>query len=985
MSDDGDGGRHASDRDANDNNDTAPVRVQEAENPPGKRPFIAHNLRRFAPVVVLAWLAFLFVINTIVPQLEPVVDANREALVPVDAPSVKALHHIGEVFHEGDSNALVFVVFEADHKLDDRDHVFYNEMVRKLRADRHVQYVMNLWGEGTTAAGVQSNDEKANFTLIRVAGDIGSTLNDESITAVRSILDHLHPPPGLKVYASGSAVLSADMIYVGNTSLNTIMFVTIILITAMLLIVYRSFPTAFLILFMVLVELFCGRGIAAFMVHHHLIQISVYAANTLVSLILGAGTDYAIFLIGRYHEGRLAGETREQAYYCAISGVSHVILGSGVAVAGAMYCMKFTRLNYFNTCAAPCAAGMLVAVTAALTFGPAVLTIGSRFGLFEPKKHQAGHGIWNKVGTAAVRWPGRILLVGCVVVLIGSISLVTYYPNYDDRIYLASTVGANQGYDASDRHFPASKLNADMLMVESDHDLRNSVDMIAVDRVARAIFHTPGVGMVQAVTRPLGVPLEHSSFTYALGTVGTKIKEVLPYLHDFNNRLDDISAVTQSLQALTRHQQDLTTQQAGSAHLNAQAATDLYETANRMRDNYANFDDFWHPIRSYFYWEKHCFDIPICMSFRGLFDMTDGLDQLAEQFEKSMQAALIQDKVTPQLVETLGRNADLLGRFNDLVKAEHSTLEPLLTQLDALGLQTMDLGHSFDTSKNDEFFYIPPESFANPYFQIDEKYFVSPDGHAVRYLIYHDGEALTEAGIQHDQTFMPAVKEALKGTTLAGSHVFLGGAAATYWDVKDATKIDLMIAATAAFTLIFLVMLFITRAVIASLVIVGTVAFSFSGAFGMSVLIWQNLLGTPLSWWNVVFCFILLVAVGSDYNLLLVARYLHESEAGLNTGLIRAVTKSGRVVTTAGIVFAVTMMAMVSSDLTSVGMFGSTVGIGLLLDTLIVRSLITPALARLLGPFFWWPRLIRQRPARKGSGAVVPEGRHTDDLYRTVV
>jgi RND superfamily putative drug exporter len=127
------------------------------------------------------------------------------------------------------------------------------------------------------------------------------------------------------------------------------------------------------------------------------------------------------------------------------------------------------------------------------------------------------------------------------------------------------------------------------------------------------------------------------------------------------------------------------------------------------------------------------------------------------------------------------------------------------------------------------------------------------------------------------------------------------------------------------------------------------------------------------------------VAVGSDYNLLLVARYLHESEAGLNTGLIRAVTKSGRVVTTAGIVFAVTMMAMVSSDLTSVGMFGSTVGIGLLLDTLIVRSLITPALARLLGPFFWWPRLIPQRPARQGSGRVTPERHHEDDLYRKVL
>ncbi|MDT5277136.1 MAG: hypothetical protein QOG95_4068, partial [Mycobacterium sp.] len=139
-----------------DHDDTAPIRVREAEDPAAqdpptpdpapKRPFIARNIRRFAPVVVLAWLALLFVLNTIVPQLEPVVDANREPLVPVDAPSVKALKHIGEVFREGDSNSLVFILFEADHKLDEKDHAFYNEMVAKLRHDEHVQYVMNLWG-----------------------------------------------------------------------------------------------------------------------------------------------------------------------------------------------------------------------------------------------------------------------------------------------------------------------------------------------------------------------------------------------------------------------------------------------------------------------------------------------------------------------------------------------------------------------------------------------------------------------------------------------------------------------------------------------------------------------------------------------------------------------------------------------------------------------------------------------------------------------
>jgi RND superfamily putative drug exporter len=73
------------------------------------------------------------------------------------------------------------------------------------------------------------------------------------------------------------------------------------------------------------------------------------------------------------------------------------------------------------------------------------------------------------------------------------------------------------------------------------------------------------------------------------------------------------------------------------------------------------------------------------------------------------------------------------------------------------------------------------------------------------------------------------------------------------------------------------------------------------------------------------------------------------------------------VVTTAGLVFAVTMMAMVSGDLLSVGEMGSIIGVGLLLDTLIVRSFITPAIARLLGPFFWWPRLIRSRPPRAAT------------------
>ncbi|MEN3221746.1 RND family transporter [Mycolicibacterium porcinum] len=931
---------------------------------PVRKPVFARTIRKLSVPVILAWIALTVVVNVISPQLEPVTDANQGPMVPVDAPSSAALIHIGDRFDESDSNSLIMIILEGDRPLGDEDHRYYDELTAKLEQDsEHVQYVMNLWGEGTTAAGVQSSDGKASYTLVRIAGNQGSTHSDESIKAVRNLIADTKAPVGLKVYVSGAAALSSDMLKVGNESMIKMMYATIVIITVMLLVVYRSVSTALLCLFMVMIELACGRGIVSFLAFHQLIGISVFASNILVSLILGAGTDYAIFLVGRYHEARNGGEDREAAYYTAVQGVSHVVLGSGLAVAGATFCLTFTRLNYFNTMGIPCAVAMLTAVAAALTFGPALLAIGSRFGLFEPKS-KGSTGVWRKVGTSVVRWPGRLLAASSIVMLIGAAMIPTYRPNYDDRVYVPDSTPAKQGYQAADRHFPVSKLNSDMLLVEADHDMRNSTDMIALDRVARSIFHTPGVGMIQSVTRPLGTPLEHSSFTFTMGAMGTKLKELIPFLTDYNNRVTSMVAITDRMTDLLRRQQELTDQQANAAHILAIFAQNMKGITATMRDDFADFDDQFRPIRNYFYWEPHCFDIPMCQAFRSLFDMTDQLDKMADEMDANVQASMIQATVTPRLVEVIGHSADALQEMRAVMLAQQSTTWPMLAQMDELGRQMIDLGRAFDSSKNDEFFYLPPEAFDNPSFQIDLKFFVAPDGKSARFIVYHDGEALSPEGIEHSQAYLPAAKEALKGTTLAGSRVYLGGAAATYWDIQDATRIDLLIAAIAAFALIFLVMLLITRSVVAAIVIVGTVAFSYAGAFGLSVLVWQHFLAIPISWLNLPITFIILVAVGSDYNLLLIARYLEESKAGLNTGLIRAVANSGKVVTTAGLVFATTMLAMLASDLTSVGQLGSIIGLGLLLDTLIVRSFITPAIARLLGPFFWWPRLIPARPAR---------------------
>ena len=124
-----------------------------------------------------------------------------------------------------------------------------------------------------------------------------------------------------------------------------------------------------------------------------------------------------------------------------------------------------------------------------------------------------------------------------------------------------------------------------------------------------------------------------------------------------------------------------------------------------------------------------------------------------------------------------------------------------------------------------------------------------------------------------------------------------------------------MIAGISSLCMIFIIMLLITRSLVAALVIVGTVALSLGASFGMSVLLWQYLIGVKLHWLVMVMSVIILLAVGSDYNLLLVARFKEEIGAGLKTGIIRAMGGTGRVVTAAGLVFAFTMASMMVSDL----------------------------------------------------------------------
>ncbi|WP_066900901.1 RND family transporter [Mycolicibacterium houstonense] len=924
---------------------------------------IAKWIRRLAIPIIIGWVAIIGVFNTIVPQLEEVGKMRSVSMTPDEAPSMIAMKRVGEVFQEFKSNSSVMVVLEGDQPLGEDAHKYYDEIVAKLEADKaHVEHVQDFWGDPLTASGAQSSDGKSSYVQVYTAGNQGEALANESVEAVGNIVKSVSAPDGVKAYVTGPAALSADQEIAGNRSMRMIEALTFTVIIIMLLMVYRSIITVILTLVMVVLSLTAARGVIAFLGYYNIIGLSTFATNLLVTLAIAAATDYAIFLIGRYQEARSVGEDREQAYYTMFHGTAHVVLGSGLTIAGATLCLHFTRLPYFQSLGIPLAIGMVTVVGAALTIGPAIITVASRFGkVLEPKRASRTRG-WRKIGAAVVRWPGPILIATIAISLVGLLTLPGYRTNYNDRDYMPADLPANSGYAAADRHFSPARMNPELLLVESDHDLRNSADFLVIERIAKRIFQVPGISRVQAITRPQGTPIEHTSIPFNISMQGTTQTMNQKYMQD---RMADMLKQADEMQitidtmdkmiALMEQMRDVMNSMVGKMH-------GMLDDIKELRDNISDFDDFFRPIRNYLYWEPHCYNIPMCWSIRSVFDTLDGIDTMTADFEQIVPDMDKMNALIPVMIANMQPMIATMKTMKTMMLTMQATQGGLQDQMAAMQDNSTAMGQAFDAAKNDDSFYLPPETFENEDFKRGMKMFLSPDGHAVRFIISHEGDPMSPEGIKHIDAIKLAAKEAIKGTPLEGSKIYLGGTAATFKDMQEGANYDLLIAGIASLCLIFIIMLLITRSVVAAAVIVGTVVISLGSAFGLSVLIWQHLIGLELHWMVLAMSVIILLAVGADYNLLLVSRLREEIHAGLNTGIIRAMGGSGSVVTAAGLVFAFTMMSMAVSELAVIGQVGTTIGLGLLFDTLVIRAFMTPSIAALLGKWFWWPQMVRQRP-----------------------
>ena len=178
-------------------------------------------------------------------------------------------------------------------------------MLAVLRSDRiDLDSVMDLWSDPVTAPGAQSTDGKAVYTMLRIRGELGAAKANAALGASGGRWPAEPAPQGLHAYVTGPGATIADELSSIDKQMLMITGVTVVLIALLLFIVYRSVITAAIPLMTVGLGLGVARSIVAFLGERDLIEVSIFSVSLLAAMVLGAATDYGIFLLGRYHEQR---------------------------------------------------------------------------------------------------------------------------------------------------------------------------------------------------------------------------------------------------------------------------------------------------------------------------------------------------------------------------------------------------------------------------------------------------------------------------------------------------------------------------------------------------------------------------------------------------------------------------------------------------------------------------------------------------------
>jgi len=959
---------------------------------------LAHVVLRWPWLVIAAWLILVAVLSMAVTPLMKLASDRDQELLPGSSAVMAATRQMTEAFHEPGIQNIALVVLTNDHGLTTADEDVYRSLVDKLdRNIRDVVMVQNFVSQPPLRDVMESKDHQAWFIPVGIAGELGSPTSNDAYQRVVATVNQTVAGSALTVHMTGLTATVAEREEIGLRDLRVIETATLVMVLLILIVVYRNVFTILLPLVTIGISQAAATQVVAALAEMGL-AISQQTIVFMSAMMIGAGVDYAVFLISRYHEYLRQGLDSDVAVARAMSSIGKVIAASAATVAITFLGMSFTSLKVFSTTGPALAVSIAVAFLASITLLPAMLVLGGRRGWAKPKK-ELTNKFWRRSGIHIVRRPGRHLVASLVILVPLAACVALLHTSYDARTSLPSSAESNVGMSVIERHFPASLTAPQYVFINSPHDLRTTKALADLEQMAQRVSQLPDIDTVRGVTRPTGAPLEQATLSYQAGEIGNKLADATSKITDSTDAraaltggadklADSLSTVRSQLTKMTgildglnkamatvREQLESSQefQDAQRELADAQAAGEMGDPAQPPRSGSQNFQDMVGMATDALDGLKNdpgCDNDPDCGQQRDrLQRLVDGLHQMQPSLDAAAKAIRTLGVNNPnglgQSMSSLQQGADALADGSRKIADGLRVLDDQTKQLGeglsraSAFLLSMKLNASDPGVAG---FYISPEILGNDQFKDVAKVFMSRDGHSARYLVQSSLDPYDTKAMDQVKTILETARGAQANTSLADASISMSGMTPYYSELRDYFNHDLRFIVLITVAVVFLILVVLLRAVVAPLYLVGTVILSCLASLGIGVIVLQLIGGQPMAASTPGMAFIVLVAVGVDYNMLLISRIRDESPNGIRSGVIRTVRTTGSVITTAGMIFAAPMLAMLFSSIGSMVQGGFIIGVGLLVDTFIVRTITVPALAVLVGKANWWPSGRSRKP-----------------------
>jgi RND superfamily putative drug exporter len=985
---------------------------------------LADLVVRWPWVVIGVWLAIAVALPLTFPSLSEMAQRHPLAILPSDAPSSVTAEKMAAAFQEPGSDNLLVVTFINETGLTPADETAYRKLVAALRDDvADVVSVQDFVSTPQLRPFLTSEDKTTWVLPVSLEGELGTPRAFDSFNRVADVVNHNAVADGpLTVHVTGPAATVADLTVAGRHDRLPIEIAIAVLVLAVLLLVYRSAVTMLLPLVTIGSSLVIAQAVVAGYSQLTGSGVSNQSIVFLSAIMAGAGTDYAVFLISRYHDYLRSGDDFDHAVKAAMISIGKVITASAATVGLTFLLLSFAQMGVFKTVGVSSAIGIGIAFLAGVTLLPAILVLAGPRGWVKPRRELTAR-FWRRSGIRIVRRPVPHLVCSVLVLaLLAGLAIFARY-NYDDRKVVAASAPSSIGYAALERHFPISQSIPEYILVQSPHDLRTPRALADLEQLASRVAQLPNIGLLSGITRPLGdVPPEFRA-TYQAGLVGTRLADGsaqigqrggdLKRLTDGANTLADsladvrgqINTIAPSIQSLVDTFSSVRTQYGGDKLVRdvdtaAKLVASINALGNAMGVNFNAVKDMFAwigPVLTALQGNPVCDANPSCSDTRIQFQRLvaareDGslnqINDLAHQLEGVEDRQTLNQAVTKlnaamanvaKAVNTMGLNqpggpqkglTQLQQGANRLASGSREVaggVDELVKQVKVIAAGLDEASTFLLTMRNSAAdpaqagFNIPPEVLNLPDFQKAAGAYISPDGHSVRYLVQTKLNPFGPEAMDQVNEIYDVARGAQPNTTLADATISMGGFPVALRDTRDYYQQDIRFIIVATLIVVLLTLMVLLRAVIAPLYLVGSVVISFFAAIGVGILTFQLILGQELHWSVPPLAFVVLVAVGADYNMLFVSRLRDESPHSVRYGVIRALGSTGGVITAAGLIFAASMGGLLFSSIGIVVQGGFVIGVGILLDTFVVRTITVPAVAALVGKANWWPSRIGPR------------------------